>query len=225
MTEIYPTIVEGQELDGIINDRLSASRAQEMLSKRKELTLLLSRYNKLEMKWSKADCGVKCVGFVLVMTAGIGATVISGGTLLPVTIVPIVAGVLSGTAVVNGILSETIILGLTSRKKKHYRRKKHLVNDYLNKLYLYFEKAVDDKIINIDEVIEFRSIYEEFQSKLQKFNCKMDKEDELFIEKLQKESKRVALREVRQEVKKDMTEKAKKKIIQRFGSQLSVVSE
>lgn len=213
--EIYPKIMEESEVDKMLEIKLSDLRRKDMLNKQHELQSLLKRYTKIIRKWSIANTVVKSIGLTLVVGAGTAAGVI---TILPIVLLPIFVVALSGSSVVSTILTESIVLSLTSRKRKHFMKKILLVREYYNRLYIYFENARNDGIIKIEELEVFQAIYQDFYNKHYELKNKQDIE----MNYMYKEITKTAIKEVRKEMKDEMLEAEKKNIRQKYGSQLTV---
>ena len=205
---LYPAI-PSIETNTINIKQLSDARVNEMMNKKKELEKELKRYAKIRKRWGRADVGIKITGIVLASTgavAGILTGVIAGPLLIPIFVpsLPIIVGVLTAS---ETILTGGLVIGLTSKKKAFYRDKCNLIQSYIDKMYLYIEKARNDNIITIEELDGFRKLMDEYNVAVR--GIKVDKFD---FDKLHKD--------IKKELQKELVEEMKEKEKQQYRSQL-----
>lgn len=141
---LYPNLTD------LLTDR-DRDRAKFMLDKRKDIERQLTHYKKVKNKWGKLDTAIKAIGLILVFGTTIAGVIIGTAGLAA----PLILGVLAGVAAGETVLSESISIGLTSRKKVHFRQRYEVINSYLNKLHIYFEKCRNDGVISIEELEGF----------------------------------------------------------------------
>ncbi|ESO88584.1 hypothetical protein LOTGIDRAFT_165367 [Lottia gigantea] len=123
------------------------SRQQYMIEKQNELKEKLKQFNKCRKTWSRIDSVFKTLSTVL--TVGITvATAVTGGLMLPI----IVPSVLAAFTAVQTSSCGFITLGFTSKKKAYYKKKTEILNTYLNKLFIFFERSREDKNITVEEL-------------------------------------------------------------------------
>ena len=65
----------------------------------------------------------------------------------------------------------------TKRKKKEFRARIKLIEEYKNKLYYYAQKVKEDGIITIEEVKQFDTLLAEFNNKLLELKLKQTKKN------------------------------------------------
>jgi len=224
---VYPIIKTEKEVDDMINENLSETRKKLMIEKIDQMKQTLEHYDKVKKKWTVADSSIQIIGLTLAAATAITASVLSAGAFAP----PIVAGVLSGVAALKTILTESISIGFTSRKKKIYRERCELVRDYINKLFVFSEMCKEDKIITIDELNSFMNILKEFREKLLGINLNNNGKDNGLekqiegtfissnVSELQKQYNTLTKKEVKQVVKDHELNELKKKLT---GSQLTL---
>lgn len=157
---IYP------QIPVTINDPF-LSRQQYMLDKQNELKRQLLHYTKIKNRWSKADSSLKIISIGLAFSTTLSAA-ITGGFLTPIIIPTILASFSAFQTSISGIL----IVGLTGKKKSHYRKKLQLINNYLNKMYIFFEKCKDDKEITIEELETFQKLFKEYNEDMLGINLR-----------------------------------------------------
>ena len=184
---------------------LNKHRINEFLLKKKELENTLKHYKKIKYKWTNIDSGLKISGVIIGGLLGISAAALSGASILGLPIL-IYLGIGTGIASsFNLFLSETITIGMTSKKKKIYREICEITNHSINKLYLFQVKATEDKIITEDEIKEADKIIEEWKNEINKLKTgnvieKVEKNAKKEIEeKLKLELKDIVLRLSEQE--------------------------
>ena len=86
-----------------------------------------------------------------------------------------IGSILGGTAPLTGSTSEMISMRWTKRRKKEFRARIKLIEEYKNKLYFYMQK--EDGIITIEEVKQFDKLLAEFNNKLLELKYKQTKKD------------------------------------------------
>ena len=89
----------------------------------------------------------------------------------------IIESILGGTATLTGFTSIMISMRWTKRKKKEFRARIRLIEEYKNKLYYYTQKVKEDGIITIEEVKQFNKLLAEFNNKLLELKFKQTKKD------------------------------------------------
>ncbi|ESP02075.1 hypothetical protein LOTGIDRAFT_157221 [Lottia gigantea] len=62
--------------------------------------------------------------------------------------------------------------GFTSKQKSHYKKKTEILNIYLNKLFIFFERSREDKNISIEELEEFNEIFYKFDVEISSIKVK-----------------------------------------------------
>jgi len=132
-----------------------------MTEKQNEIKEMLKHYKKLKNRWNTIDSILKTTNltFTLIMTF---STAVSASLTVPV-FVPIILGIVSASSS-TGIIA----IKYSSKKKEYFKRKVRLIDEYLNKLYIFFEKSKADKIISVEEVEEFNMLLTEFENDLAK---------------------------------------------------------
>ena len=138
---------------------------EHMTEKQNEIKEMLKHYKKLKNRWNTIDSILKTTNltFTLIMAF---STAVSASLTVPV-FVPIILGIVSASSS-TGIIA----IKYSSKKKEYFKRKVRLIDEYLNKLYIFFEKSKADKIISVEEVEEFNMLLTEFESELKKLITK-----------------------------------------------------
>ena len=213
MDTIYPSVessmfTPSSHVKEQIDIALNKARVDEMIKQRSALEKDLSHYKKCRTYWGRFDSTVKVVGTVTTFSTAISASV------LALVAAPyLIPGILSGVSVINTTLSEVIIVGLTSKKKRLFRDKCLLIQGYLDKMYVYMERCKGDNVISIDEIEGFHKLMEEYLSEMN--HLKMSASDSKYI-RIEKEAQRMA----QQELKKELLQKYKERAIQDLRSKL-----
>src|ERR1700710_2019760 len=202
------------ETTAMINQKLSEGRVKEMLNKKQELEKDLRHYKKVRSHWTRLDSTIKIIGTVAAVSASLGATVTATITGIPF----IVPAILAGIAALDGALTEIVVVGWTSRKKKIFREKCELIQSYIDKLYIYTEKCKQDNIITIEEIENFHKLIDEYNNTIRAKRLGVKDRTEYDYEKLEKQ----AHREVGKDIKKELISNIKEKEIQDLKSRLGV---
>ena len=210
--ELYPAIPSIETNNQNIKE-LSNARVKEMLNKKQELEKDLRHYKKVRSHWTRLDSTIKIIGTVAAVSASLGATVTTMITGVPILIPAILAGI----AALDGALTEIVVVGWTSRKKKIFREKCELIQSYIDKLYIYTEKCKQDNIITIEEIENFHKLIDEYNNTIRAKRLGVKDRKEYDYEKLEKQ----AHREVNKDIKKELISEIKEKEIQEFRSHLS----
>jgi hypothetical protein len=175
---------------------MNKSRIDEMSNKRLELDRQLKHYLKIKKRWDKADGSLKITGTILAGTSAVVGAVMAGLT-VPLTIpiaIPIVLGAITAG---ETIITSGLVMGLTGRKKSFYREKIRIIQSYIDKMFVYCEKARQDNVITVEELEGFKQLMEEYQNTI---NSRISN-DEYDYEKIKKEAEKEAKKEAEKKLK------------------------
>ena len=140
------------------------SKINEFLSERKKLDELLAHYTKIKNRWTRADSTIKITGITLGFLLTCCSICIAPiSTLGFGTVLIVTSSVAGGISALDLFLTETISIGLTSKKKKIYREICQCLELGINKLYLYQIKALSDNNLTNDEIETSKKIIEEIR--------------------------------------------------------------
>ena len=206
---LYPPqsiVKSASETVEFIEARLSPSRVDEMVRARAVLEKQLGHYRKIQRHWTRGDSVLKIAGTVLTVSTTIGATVV------PFVGPVIAAGVLGGCSALSVALTETVVIGLTSRKKKVFRERCQLVQSYLDRMFVYIEKCRSDNVISIQELEGFRNLMEDYNNELNK-----TKASAVVDKRLEK----IANRAAETQIKKEYVHRLKERKLQELRSTLT----
>ena len=150
---IYPIITQ----DKVLNN-LSKIRITSMMDRITEIKKQLKHYKKLKHRWGVAQITARVSGLTIAGILSVGGSVIgfvtTGGLVVPL--------VLTGSAALEGVISEIIADGLCLSKKNKFNDKCKIIEDTLNRLYIFIQKASEDNIIDNKELDEYYKIIEAF---------------------------------------------------------------
>jgi membrane glycosyltransferase len=223
---IYPNvptqndvILSEEDTKKLFDKKLNEERIKHMNLEYETLKTNLKHYTKLKKKWDKIDIGFKITGITIISITGITAAIcgtVVGPLLVPLLApaVPIVLGVISAS---ESVLLSSIVMGLTTRKKKKFNSKCKLIQSYLDKLYYYIEQSKQDHIITLDEIHGFENIINEYKNEIEKINEHHDEQSKVLTDHQMKKITEEANKEFQKLYKQDL----KKEIIQ---SQYNAVS-
>ena len=150
----------------MINKKLNTQRAQKIIFDIQILEKQLEHYRKISNRWKITGKAVRIVNITL--TSLIAGTLCVLGTLMTqgIIIAPLAMGLLGGYSTLETALLEVMNIGVIKKKKHKFSEKVNLIQDYINKMYFYFEKARSDGIITLDELENFQKIRDEFNNKI-----------------------------------------------------------
>ncbi len=167
---LYPTIITATELDELTGCKLSKSRAMEIKNKVNELKHKLKHYKKCRNRWKKANriihgLGVG-VGLAVGGTAAAVGIVGTSGVLIPIA-VPIT---LASVGAIETVITESVAFALIKRKIHKFGEKVNLVSLFVNRMYLLYHRAIEDKKITLEEIEEFQSLVKEYENEMSKMS-------------------------------------------------------
>ncbi|ESO87075.1 hypothetical protein LOTGIDRAFT_154565 [Lottia gigantea] len=136
-------------------------RQQHMIEKQEELNEKLKHFNKGRKTWSRIDSVFKTLSVVLTVGTTV-ATAVTGGLMVPVLIPTVLATITAIQTSSCGLIA----IGYTSKQKSYYKKKTEILNTYLNKLFIFFERSREDKNITIEELEEFNEILDKFDKEI-----------------------------------------------------------
>ena len=163
---------------------LENNRIQEFLSEKRKLEDRLEHYKKIKNRWTKADSSIKITGVTIVGILSVATCVFTGvGSLgiAPTTAI-IVSSVFGGFNALYLFITEGISIGITSKKKKIYREICEQLSLGINRLYLFQNKALEDKILTNEEMAECYKIVKEINENIR--DIKMLKENVIDVKKI-----------------------------------------
>ena len=135
------------------------SQLNYMMDKQKALKEKLLHYTKVKNNWSVANTVLKITGISV-------SCILAGASILTVTpfSVPIAAAILGGISIGNISLSNLLIEGFTSKRKRYFRLKCDRITEYLNKLEILFIKSKKDGQISHDEFELFQKLLRDYEN-------------------------------------------------------------
>ena len=162
---MYPTApfnLEDQTIATIKKGRLN-----EFMNEKKNLKDLLTHYIKIKKRWTKADSVLKMTGITIGALAGLTGTIVASISTLGISTIPmIIGGVVGGFSAFDLFLTESLSIGLTSKKKKQYREICIKLELGINKLYLYQVKALSDNVLTVEEIKESIQIVQDIKDEI-----------------------------------------------------------
>ena len=160
---LYPKIISAAELDELTEGKLSKARATEIINKQKEMEKELKHYKKLCRKWKNAGNALRIIGIsggcVITAAGGITAGIASAGVAVPI----VVPTVLASVGVIETAITQSVAFGYIRKKKHRFSEKYDLVNTYLNRLYHLYHRSIEDRVISLEEIEEFRRLVSEYE--------------------------------------------------------------
>jgi flagellar motor component MotA len=208
-TQIYPNIEDD-------NNRtlLYKQRSEKIISDIKQLQVKCKHYTKISRKWNRVTKVIEGISYSFFIAGEVAATIIAGlatgGIVLPVFIPLIISGLSFAELSILQITKHTLM----HKNKEKYKKKAKLYNDYINRLWLYYEKARQDGIICLEELEGFNKLLAELESKLEtEFTNNVANID---IDSLRKQAEI----DVKKELNKEYLEKLKQEARQKYSAAL-----
>ncbi len=192
MTEkIYPDITQ----ETVLNS-LSKIRIKSMMDRITEIKKQLKHYRKLKHRWSVAQISARVSGLTIAGILSVGGSIIgfvtTGGLIIPI--------VLTGSAALEGVISEIIADGLCLSKKNKFNDKCKIIEDTLNRLYIFIQKASEDNSIDNQELDDYYKIIEQFNKGISDIKIDESKLKEKVFLELEKEKVDQLKKELRQKL-------------------------
>ena len=162
------------------NKEINKERLDKMSKEIKRLEELKQRYERVRNSWGKSDSIIKVISAIIGLTtvcSFIVINVIGGVGLIPVISLTIIDCVIAGMGGLSAFISTMISMRWTKRKKKEFRARIKLIEEYLNKFFYHIQKAKRDEIITIEELKQFDELLAEFNNKLLEIKLKQTKKD------------------------------------------------
>ena len=151
-----------------------------MLKEIERLEELKLRYERVRNSWGKSNSIIKVISAIIGLTtvcSFIVINVIGGFGLIPVISLTIIDCVIAGMRGLSAFISIMISMRWTKRKKKEFRARIKLIEEYLNKFFYHIQEAKRDETITIEELKEFDVLLAEFNNKLLELKFKQTKKD------------------------------------------------
>ena len=147
-------------------------------------------------------------------------TCLGGVGLITASSMIIAQSVLIGIESLNGFITTILSMRWTKRKKKEFRERIKLIEEYKNKLFYYTQKVREDGIITIDELQRFDLLLNEFNNKLLELKFKQTKKEYNMIKnmsnpgtyKLSEKEKKKINKDLQKEMKQELIFKTKQEI-------------
>ena len=207
---IYPKIDPEITVNDLVESKLSKSRATEILMKVDQLKKDLTHYKKLRKKWKNAFNVIRGVSIAVGITAGAAvvatASIVSAGIAIPALVPAVIAGI----GVAEGVISGGIGFGLMKKKIHKFSEKCDTITMYVNRLYHFYQKAIEDKKISIEEMEEYSKLIHEYESVISDISTKHDSTNmSIHMEKLRHKALKEAEAECETEILQKLKDKAK----------------
>ena len=103
---------------------------------------------------------------------------------------PLILGVMAAIGGAEGILSESLVLGVVKKKKELFKKKIDHIQEYISKSWFLFEKIRGDGIITLQGLDEFRKLMDQYEKGLSIQDDSIDKDFLKLRETLKNRQKR-----------------------------------
>jgi hypothetical protein len=229
---IYPKIATKTEsvdaqitVNDLLESKLSRTRAAEIINKQKELEKDRQRYKKLIKKYKRAANILKALGLgvaiVIAATGSAIAIITTQGVAIPIAI-PIAVSVIGG---IEAAITQSVLFAYINKKVHRFREKYDTVNTYLNRLYIFYHKSIEDKKISVEEMEEFHKLTNEYETEINKLNSGIHSATEnIHLSKLDHLAEQQALREVEDELISKRKEEKKNELKAKFHLNLNAAA-
>lgn len=211
--QIYPIIKNDSEVQDIINKKLNTQRAQKIIDHINALQKQYDHYHKIDKRWHKFGKAIRLIN--LTLSGSIAGAVAVLGILLTqgITIPLVVMGVLGGYSTIETTILEGLNIGLIKKKKHKFSEKCNIIKEYINKMYFYYQKAIDDGVVTLDELEGFNKLVADFESFINNIKRSDIVTDKIDMLVLKKEAEIMAKEEVAIEMKEKLKQEAKLKLL------------
>jgi hypothetical protein len=173
---IYPKFEPQPVLKEYLHEEIDITRIREMMREQKVLYNELQNCKKEKHKLIKAFNLIKYGGggiLILMSVAGIVLVPLSLGVIaLPLECVAL-----------GGAVATSAILEVLDRYIKVKRNRSKIIQMYLDRLYVYVQKAKEDKVISHQEIDGFRKIIDEYRKEKDRLHVDVD------VKKIEREVK------------------------------------
>src|SRR3981189_1246722 len=203
--KLYPQI-HYEDISDKVNKNLSDARIKEIQGKRNEMEKSLKHYKKILKRWKMIGNVLKIGSIVIVGGIGITSIVLGFGVLAA----PITLGILAAIGAGEGIISEAVVLGVVKKKVSKCKKKIEHIQECISKSWFLFEKIIEDSIISLQEIDEFRKLIDQYEKGLS-----IESDDSEYI-KLRESLKHQAQKEAKEEIKDDLLKNLKNEVKQKF---------
>lgn len=132
----------------------------------------------------------------------------------------VIGSSIGAVGVLDLIMSKIVTSSFTSKKKKCYYEKVQIVKQYMNRVYIYIEKARNDGIITIKEIEDFRNILQNLDKELERKQGGDNIELNNLINEVKEEADKKYGITIKKDMKKKLMKEYKKKLKNGFESQL-----
>src|SRR5277367_60805 len=202
--------------DHQVNKNLSNARIKEIQVKRHELEQSLKHYKKILKRWKKFGNVLKITSLVFLSVStvcGITGLVLTTAGIIIIPVLGII--VVGAVGSIEGVISETFVLGLIKKKTTLFKKKIDHIQEFISRSWYLFEKIRDDNIITLAEVEEFRKLMDEYEKGLSIEDNSIDKEFLKLRDSLKHEAEKEVKKEIKIDLKNGLKEEMKQKYLQK----------
>ena len=96
------------------------------------------------------------------------ASIASAGIAIPALVPAVIAAI----GVAEGVISGGIGFGLIKKKIHKFSNKCDVISMYVNRLYHFYQKSIEDKKISIEEMEEYSKLIHEYESVISDISTK-----------------------------------------------------
>jgi flagellar motor component MotA len=208
---IYPPVTSDLELKMIINNNLNSERARKIIDKIKHLQNQYDHYKKVQKRWKVCSKIVRVLNLTIAGSIAAAVGVLAIITTQGIAVPPLLIAILGGYSAIETSVMEGMNIGIIKKKKHKFSGKCQIIQDSINKLYFYYEKARQDGIITIEELEGFEKIYKQFDRSINKVISK-ENENKFDMDAIRKEAEDEAKHELATELKEKLKNEAKQKL-------------
>ena len=158
MTEqIYPKL----QNPGDLRSQGAEGQVNYMMDILKRLREKQTHYKKIKGKWSVANTVLKVTGISV-------SCILAGASILTVApfSIPVAAAILGGISIGNISLSNLLIEGFTSKRKRYFQQKHDHIKNYLSKFEILFIKCKEDGQVSLAEFQMFQRLLKDYENEI-----------------------------------------------------------
>ena len=134
-------LVTDTEAEKLFRETLFKERSNDILNQKRNAESRLKHLKKIKKRWNKADNILRYGGFSLFVVSGGVATILASLVTAGFAIPSLAILVVSASSVMHTGIMEVISAKLTSKNTSKYRKRIKEIKSYIDKMYVYFEKA------------------------------------------------------------------------------------
>lgn len=204
---IYPMIIPKSKVDEMIADKINSQNLEIIKNKYKEINQSLKHYEKIEKRYAKLSNSVRLIGIGVSTIFGAG-TIVAGSLLTSGIAIPLCVPIILGSStLLESAIAEGALRTYFKKRKHYFNQKVDVCKKYLNRIFLFESKALEDEKVTAAEIEQFKKLVDAYDNEIKEIK----KEDFLQEKALLKEVQKTILAEKREKEKSDLLQEERRK--------------